>query len=124
MKSKNEAIGEVECPHKDCTATAKVYRFRPRAAGRKTVFTGKHYCECPNHGRIGADGNATINEYILENATIWTPGPGTEPDPPAAASEKNPAPARTPAPAKTQDRSGTAPAKATSSRWRPLIDWE
>lgn len=134
MKSRNEPIGEVECPQKGCTDTAKVFRFRPRGSdGRKTVFSGKHYCECPKHGRIGADGNSTINEYILEHGTIWSPGSGTEPAPPAAGSEKNPAPARTPAPVKPPEQSRTAPAKTTPTTgpetlraggWRTLIDLE
>jgi hypothetical protein len=67
---KNEAIGEVECPQKGCTAKAAVFRFRQRTAGR-SQFAGKLYCDCPAHGRYGADGKQAAQEYILENATIW-----------------------------------------------------
>ena len=126
MKAKNAPIGEVECPQKGCAETCKVYRFRPRGADRKTVFSGKHYCECPKHGRIGADGNGTINEYILENATLW---PATGPT--AGGSGKNPAPASqaTPAP-RTQAAPGptrknpareTEPATSIPSPWRTLL---
>lgn len=117
MKPKNAPVGEVECPQKGCTEIAKVFRFRPRgAAGRKTVFTGKHYLECPKHGRIGADGNPTINEYVLENAKLWEPKAG--PAPSADGSRKNP-PAEPPATA-------TEPAQkpSSASRWRPLLDLE
>lgn len=134
MKPRNEPIGEVECPQKLCSETAKVFRFRPRGpAERKTVFSGKLYCECPKHGRIGADGNSTVNEYLLEHANIWEPKKG--PGPTAAGSEqKNRTPALAPAlgspepapenPGRTA-RSGSESSGLTKpNAWRPLIDLE
>lgn len=71
MKPENPAIGEVECPYKLCPQKCKVYGFKPRTEGRKSVFTGKKYLVCPDHGRIGADGSQKVTDYILENGTIW-----------------------------------------------------
>jgi len=122
VKARNEPIGEVECPHKGCTEIAKVFRFRPRGAPeRKTVFTGKLYCECPKHGRAGADGNSTVNEYLLEHAKIWEPskGPGASAD----ASRKNTPAAATPATSKTE-QPAAASTGSSGSRWRPLLDLE
>lgn len=118
MKVKNQPVGTVECPHKGCTETCKVYRFRPRGeASRKTVFTGKHYCECPKHGRLGADGNPTLNEYILCNAKMETPAAPA----PKADSPKNRPPAQTPAASGAPASSGSSSAPARGT-WRPLID--
>lgn len=124
MKVKNQPVGTVECPQKGCAESCKVYRFRPRAEGRRTVFSGKHYCECPKHGRIGADGNPTINEYILCNAKMDAPAT-------AAASPKIRAPATTPAPSPSASTgspgapaSSSTPAAPTRSPWRTLIDLE
>jgi len=120
MKARNEPIGDVVCPTKGCDQVAKVFRFRPRGTpDRKTVFSGKLYCECPAHGRIGADGNATINEYLLEHAKIWQPTSGGTAS--ADASKKNPpTAARTTEPASTK----ASTSAASGSRWRPLIDLE
>jgi hypothetical protein len=82
-KRTNTPIGEVTCSHKGCDQVCKIYRFRPRTEGRKTLFTGKHYAECPVHGRIGSDGNPAVTDYILTEGKIWGPKPGT-----AAAPEK------------------------------------
>jgi hypothetical protein len=127
MKTRNTPIGEVECPHKGCAETCKVFRFQARTEGRRTVFSGKHYAECPKHGRIGADGNPATTEYILENATIWAPKQTTGTAP--ADSGKVPAPpAKTPAPRPAPERPRSSPAKisesATPARspWRTLID--
>lgn len=132
MKVKNQPVGTVECDRKACTEVCQVYRFRPRAEGRRTVFSGKHYFECPKHGRIGADGNPTVNEYILCNAKMSAPAST------AGSPEKNPAPAKTPArvssggaPPASSSAAGTAdagnraaPTAAARSDWRPLIDLE
>jgi hypothetical protein len=122
MKVKNQPVGTVECSQKACTETCRVFKFRPRAEGRRTVFTDKYYFECPKHGRIGADANPTVTEYILCNAKM--DGAAT------ADSQKNRAPAKTPAPTSSSASSGAGarPAKAsesaTRSDWRPLIDLE
>jgi hypothetical protein len=128
MKSKNQPVGTIECDRKACTETCKVFKFRPRAEGRRTVFTDKYYFECPNHGRIGADGNPTVTEYILCNAKM--DGAAT------AALPKNRAPATTPAAGARATSSSTpgssgATAKSTDSAtatqagwWRTLIDLE
>lgn len=126
MKPRNEPIGEVGCPHRDCPEIAKVFRFRPRGpAERKTVFSGKLYCECPKHGRIGADGNSTVNEYLLERAKIWEPskGPGASAD----ASKAKPSQSKEPASStpKPGSASATSQAAPTAARgWRPLLDLE
>lgn len=119
MKAKNEPIGQVECPQKGCTETCKVFRFRPRTEGRKSVFSGKAYCDCPVHGRIGADGNPTITAYIEANAT-WEASAA-----PAAGSQKNPAPASKATPARqssSRPDPGTTPKPAQESKpwWQKL----
>ena len=126
MKAKNAPIGEVECPQKGCAELCQVFKFRPRTEGRKTVFSGKHYAECPKHGRIGADGNPAVTEYILENAKLWGPT-----DPAPDASGKNPAPAskatpappnrRVPEPSRSNPARESEPATPTPSPWRTLL---
>jgi hypothetical protein len=116
-KAKNAPIGEVECPHKGCDRICKVYRFRQRTEGRKSVFSGKHYAECPVHGRIGSDGNPATTEYILEKGRIY--GAGESPPAPESSGSnkpddspaKNSAPAPKPAPARQE-----APAQARATR--------
>jgi hypothetical protein len=122
-KAKNSPIGEVECPHKGCTEVCKVYRFRQRTEGRTSVFSGKHYAECPVHGRIGSDGNQASTDYILEHGKIWgakdQAGAGPE------KTAKNPAgsPASAPAPSRKSPAQSQPPKpEPTRSTWRPLID--
>jgi len=122
-RAKNSPIGEVECPHKGCTRTCKVYQFRQRTEGRTSVFSGKYYAECPDHGRIGSDGNPATSRYIETN---YKPA-GAGPEKSGAAAPAPKPPARTPpatsirsAPAAKSDTPGTpAPGRAW---WRPLID--
>lgn len=110
-KERNRPIGECPCPVRDCTETATVFRFRER--GGYARFAGKLYADCPKHGRFGADGKASAQDYILESANIWgsekppaAPAPVEEqrpapraPTPPAAAPEK---PVKIPAPPATK----------------------
>jgi len=123
-RAKNSPIGEVECPHKGCSQTCKVYRFRPRTEGRTSVFSGKYYAECPNHGRIGSDGNPATSRYIQENHKPCEPKaaapekPAKNPAPPRSA----PVPARKSAPAlPSRKADSTPPAPASHPWWRPLI---
>lgn len=136
MKAKNTPIGEVVCSHKGCDQVCKVYRFRPRTEGRKSVFSGKHYAECPVHGRIGSDGNQASTDYILEHGKIWGANDAApEPDPEKSAAAKKSAPAPKPAPAHSQraPAPGSTPAPASTGTreqpaakrrpfWLPLID--
>ena len=126
MKPKNQPVGTVECDRKECSETCNVFKFRPRAEGRRTVFTDKYYFECPKHGRIGADGNSTVTEYILCNAKMS--GPVSTGD-----SQKNRAPATTPAqgsrPTISAELGRSDPPKSTAGTpvrtpWRTLIDLE
>lgn len=111
-RAKNEAIGEVECPHRGCSSKATVFRFQARGAG-KARFAGKLYADCPVHGRYGADGKQGAQEYILENATIW----GDQAAKPPAAT--NPVPVTAPAAPATRP---TAPAaRHWTEEWAPLI---
>lgn len=126
-RAKNSPIGEVQCPYKGCTeARCKVFKFRPRTEGHKSVFSGKHYAECPVHGRIGSDGSAAINNYILEQGTIWGANrPAAAPEPGPEKPAKNPpgAPASAPAPSRKSPAQSQSPKpELTRSSWRPLID--
>lgn len=47
-------------------------KFQPRHAtdaGRRKA--GKFYFDCPTHGRFGFDGNAAMQEHVLEHIT-WS----------------------------------------------------
>ncbi len=118
---KNEAIGEVECPHKGCTARIPVYRFRQRTAAR-SIFAGKLYADCPVHGRHGADGKAGTQEYLLENAKIW----GDQKPKPALASIEPAPPSAKPAavtPETVASVRAVSPAPAEPAPARPKSSW-
>lgn len=107
--ARNEAIGTVECPHKGCTESCPVFRFRERGETEKSVanrrFAGRLYGRCPKHGRFGGDpGERETQEYILNNAKMHSPGD---------AGDRQPAPAKSPA--KTPVSKPAAPAKAPAS---------
>jgi hypothetical protein len=118
-RAKNSPIGTVECPHKSCTQTCQVFKFRPRTEGRTSVFSGKYYAECPDHGRIGSDGNPATSRYI---ETHYKPA--------GAGQEKSASPAPEPKPAARTAPATSKPAKATDNPkpasgrpwWQPLID--
>jgi hypothetical protein len=121
-RAKNSPIGEVECPHKGCTKTCPVFKFRPRTEGHKSVFSNKHYAECPVHGRIGSDGSPVINEYILEHGTIWGANrPAGAPEPGPEKPAKNPAPRPAPARNAPEPKPQNKPAPGRPW-WQPLID--
>jgi len=131
--AKNKAIGEVNCPHKGCPKVCNIYRFQGRATEAKLArFAGKLYADCPDHGRIGADGKQATQDYILNEGKIWGPSESAQvgggekhqakaPEP-AAAAKSPPEQTRQP-PAKAPEK---APPKAPLSqprrRWfSPLI---
>lgn len=117
-RAKNSPIGTVECPHKGCEKTCQVFQFRPRTEGRTSVFSGKYYAECPDHGRIGSDGNPATSRYIQ---THYKPA-GAGPEKSAATAPAPKAPARTaPAPSKP-DKGPENPKPAARPWWQPLID--
>ena len=117
-RAKNVSIGTVECPHKGCSRTCQVYRFRPRTEGRTSVFSGKYYAECPDHGRIGSDGNPATSKYIEQS---YKPA-GAGPEKSGATAPAPKPPARTP-PAHLKPASAPAhPAPQPSAWWRTLID--
>jgi hypothetical protein len=89
-----------------------VYRFRGRDDERKRWLAGKLYLVCPKHGRFGSDGAAAMQEYILENSTLWSP---EKPGAPAVAPENNPSdPSPNPEKPTTRAPSQTPPARPKS----------
>jgi|GEM_PF-2728232 len=128
VRAKNSPVGEVECPYRDCKHVCKVYKFRPRTE-RRTHFTNKYYAECPDHGRIGSDGNPASTEYILNKGKMWGPKQSAaapekhaEKSAPAHAPASKPkgAPVRTPVrstPSKTPDRSPAQEPDPKRTRW-------
>lgn len=69
MATKNEPIGEVECPVKNCTRVVPVYRYRGRPNERMQRFANKLYCRCPAHGKSGGDpGDDEMQTYLEDNA--------------------------------------------------------
>lgn len=119
-RPKNEPIGEVPCPVRECGELCKVYRFKARTEGRQPIFAGKVYCVCRLHGRYGGDGRPAMQDYILEKATIWGPqNPENSGAIPALPANENPA---NPAPAPKPASPAPEPAKpAKGSAWKPLI---
>jgi len=122
LKPKNEPIGIVACPMRDCDRDAQIFKFRQRT-GRGSPFTGKLYVACPVHGRLLTDGGAAGQEYILTHGSIDSPGgtsQGAEPAPEPAPPPKTEAP-RVSAPT----RPAPAPAAPAAPARRPsglLID--
>ncbi len=101
MSKAQEAIGSCPCPIAGCARTADVLKFRERATSdTQRRFGGKLYLRCQDHGRIGADGSAAVQEWILNHKEIkWRSerSPGAAPVEPPAPSSAAPAPAAKPA---------------------------
>jgi hypothetical protein len=117
-RAKNSPIGQVECPVKSCVRICQVYKFRPRTEGRTSVFSGKFYAECPDHGRIGSDGNPATSKYIETNYQPAVAGPEKSAVPAPA---PKPAARTSPAPSKP-DRGPENPKPAARPWWQPIID--
>lgn len=117
-RPKNAPIGEVECPQKGCTTKCQVFRFRQRTDGRQR-FAGKLYCECPVHGRYGADGKQASQEYILENGTIWGASESAEK---SGAAPDPIVPAAPAAPVSSSQGSPSPASSQKADRWAPIID--
>lgn len=131
-RPKNSPVGQVRCPYEGCDQVCKVFKFRPRTEGRKTVFSGKHYAECPVHGRVGSDGNPATTEYILTKGTIWGANDAPEksggksaPAHAPAARSKEPAartiPVKTPDPKPAHRAPVPDPASSKRRWWDPVI---
>lgn len=117
-RAKNSPIGDVECPVKGCVRICQAYKFRPRTEGRTSVFSGKFYAECPDHGRIGSDGNPATSKYIETHYKPAGDGPGKSAQP---APEPKPA-ARIPPAIKQPDKGPETPKPAARPWWQPIID--
>jgi hypothetical protein len=94
---------------KGCEERCEVRKFATRAvtdAGRRKA--GKFYIDCPRCGRLGWDGNAAIQEHVLESIT-WASD--TAKDSPSEAAT---APAQ--GQSKKQTGSGAGSPAALSSR--------
>lgn len=107
MSKRNESIGTVECPVKACEEQSPVFRFRERGETEKSIanrrFAGRLYGKCPSHGRFGGDpGEQAMQEYILDQAVMYSPSAG----------DRRPAPAKAPAaaPAKVAATPARSPA--------------
>lgn len=117
-RPKNTPIGQVECPHKGCSQTCNVFKFRPRTEGRTSIFSGKFYAECPDHGRIGSDGNPATSKYIETNFKQAGAGPEKS----AAPAPAPKAAARTPPVASKPEKTPDNPKPAARPWWQPIID--
>lgn len=78
MAEKNQPIGSVTCPIKDCNEKCDVFRYRERGAEPRSIanrrFAGKLYVRCARHGRIGGDpSDDATQDYILNNAKFSAP---------------------------------------------------
>lgn len=117
MRERNKAIGEVECPIKNCAIVAQVFRFRESGVSKRSIvnrrYAGKLYGICSKHGRFAGDsGDAEMQAYILEHAKIWAPSapaaPAEQPGHVPAAVEKQTA-AKPSAKSKPQAARSSAP---------------
>jgi hypothetical protein len=68
----NKQIGTCPCPVKDCAETMAVRRFVTKAGSdERRRKGGKLYADCPSDGRFGFDGAQKMQDYLLENSTLW-----------------------------------------------------
>ena len=137
--SKNPQIGTCPCPftetdpvtkkEKRCTEAMAVRRFEckaPADALARRRKGGKLYADCPTHGRIGFDGIAGTQEYLLNASTLWDAkkleehdtGAKPQPQPEPAKPQRSPAPT----PAKTSAPS-TQAASTQSPQKRGILDF-
>ncbi len=75
---KNEPVGSCPCPV-DPAHRAAVHQFATRAksdeARRKA---GKFYLTCPEHGKLGLDASAWIQEHVLASITWAKDDPASQ----------------------------------------------
>lgn len=105
----NPSIGTAPCPIAECGQVCQVKKFAHRATkDLQRRFAGRLYLDCPDHGRIGADGRPGMQEYILTRGTIH----GEEPPPAPKAAEPTEPKA---APNTPQPRAAAAPNKSNTA---------
>ncbi len=69
---RNDQKGTVPCPVPACGETCRVYQFADRSsAPQHRRKAGKFYIDCAEHGRLGFDGSAWIQEHVLAHIT-WS----------------------------------------------------
>lgn len=122
--TKNLAIGKVECPVKLCTEQCEVFRYRERGEDSRSIanrrFAGKLYCRCPKHGQFGgATGDADMQDYILKNAQMDSPG---HTRPAGTVQRVRVAPQPTPPPPPRSPRLKPRPAAATVDQDGDRVD--
>lgn len=110
MKGPNPIVGVVPCPicGKDCDV--RQFRDQAGAALTRRRKAGKFYFDCPTHGRFGFDGNAAMQEHVLEHMKWADESARAAAAGRAVASSKSAASALSPA------SSAPSPAKSPSSR--------
>lgn len=69
-KEKSQAIGTCPCPEAGCTEVLEVRKYQERS-GRGSMFKGKFYASCPEHGRVIDAARPASQEHVLERGTIW-----------------------------------------------------
>lgn len=83
MKAPSPILGTVPCPVADCKHACPVRKFQQLASDdRFRRKAGKFFFDCATHGRFGFDGNAAMQEHVLEHIT-WSEG--QQPNTPKAA---------------------------------------
>ena len=112
IREKSPAVGESECPLKNCKDTATVHRYRETATDPKLRrFAGKLYCICPTHGRV------ENQEFLLERMK-WYDGKkdASDASPPAPKAPAPPVKAPPVPPAKTPEKQAPAPVTPPASK--------
>jgi len=72
VSTKNEPVGDAECPIKNCAESVPVYKYRGASSDpKRRRFEGRLYCVCPVHGRV------ENQEFLLERIK-WRDGKNGE----------------------------------------------
>lgn len=115
--AKNQPIGSCPCPVSKCAESAQVFRFRTmHTRDTQRRYAGKLYLICPQHGRLGMDGQKAMQDFILDNARMFDPPRAAPAETPAATPAAAPAPAAAkPAPAPAPQAKPATPAPKTET---------
>jgi len=73
-----QPVGEAPCP--TCGLAVNVFRYRERS-GRPSMFKGKFYADCPNHGRAVDAYRPATQEHVITQGRLWeeSPRPALQP---------------------------------------------
>jgi hypothetical protein len=97
-QEKPQPVGEAPCTVAGCAQVLQVFKYRERS-GRGSMFKGKFYARCPDHGRVIDAAAPASQEHILSKGKIWAVDQRPEPAAPAPKQAPEPVKLTPPAPA-------------------------